>query len=88
MIILVNLIQVVTNIYALILLLRVLSSWLNADPFNPIVQLVYRLTEPFIAWIRRFIPTQVGWVDFSPMIAMLLVWLVAQLVIRMLLSLV
>lgn len=85
---LINLIQVLANLYSIILLVRVLSSWLNADPYNPIVQFVYRFTDPFIRFIARVIPTRFGMIDFSPMIAMIIVWLGANVLIRLLLRLV
>lgn len=57
------------EIYGLILLFRALSSWFNMDPYHPISQVLYRLTEPVLAPIRRVLPP-VGMMDFSIVVAM------------------
>ncbi len=53
------------------ILLRALISWVNPDPFNPVVQFLYRVTEPILQPIRRVVPT--GRIDFSPIIAFLVI---------------
>ncbi len=68
------------NLYSFVLLARVLMSWLNVDPSSQIAQILYDLTEPILAPIRSFMP-QTGMVDFSPMIAFLLI-IVLQQVLR------
>ena len=55
------------NIYMLILFVRVLLSWVNPNPHNPIVQILYRLTEPVLAPIRRVLPPMGGF-DLSPLV--------------------
>ena len=52
-----------------IILVRALISWVNPDPFNPIVQFLHRTTEPILEPIRRFMPPLP--IDFSPWIAFL-----------------
>lgn len=59
------------NLYQLILLVRVLMSWIpNLDYNQPIVQLLYDLTEPVLRPVREMLPPA-GGVDFSPLIVML-----------------
>lgn len=55
------------NIYMLILFVRVLLSWVNPNPHNPIVQILYRLTEPVLAPIRRVLPPMGGF-DLAPLV--------------------
>jgi len=62
---------VLTALYWLILV-RALVSWVNPDPFNPIVQLLHQATEPILEPIRRFLP-QSG-IDFSPLVAFLVIY--------------
>lgn len=50
---------------------RVIISWVNADPFNPIVRAVISLTEPPLKLIRRYIPTTFGGLDLAPLILLL-----------------
>ncbi len=51
------------------ILIRALLSWVNPDPFNPIVQLLDRITEPILAPIRKLLPPMA--IDLSPIIAFL-----------------
>ena len=53
------------EIYTWILIARVLMSWFNPNPYNPLVQFVLRLTEPVLAPIRRVLPSM-GGLDLSP----------------------
>jgi YggT family protein len=57
------------TIYMWIFIARALISWVNPDPWNPIVQFLQRATEPVLAPIRRRLP--MSGIDFSPMIAIL-----------------
>ncbi|MBF0523009.1 MAG: YggT family protein [Candidatus Omnitrophica bacterium] len=61
---------ILTAVYWLILI-RALISWVSPDPFNPIVQFLYRATEPILEPIRRFLPAMA--VDISPIIAFLVI---------------
>ncbi len=56
------------NLYSLVLLARIILSWIpNVDRYNPIVQLLYQLTEPVLEPVRRTIPP-LGMIDLSPII--------------------
>jgi YggT family protein len=56
----------------LIILIRVILSWANADPYNQLVRGIYALTEPILAPFRRLIPPwKAGGLDLSPLFAML-----------------
>ena len=68
---LVDLFQSVLNIYIWIIIIGALLSWVKPDPYNPIVQLIYRLTDPAYAFIRKRIPTVFNGVDLAPMILLL-----------------
>jgi YggT family protein len=54
--------------YGWILLGRVLISWVNADPYNPIVRFLYIATEPVLARVRRLLPVYGGGFDLSPIV--------------------
>ncbi len=70
LIILINILNVLLNLYFVILVLRVLISWINVDPYNPVARFLYGVTEPLLQPIRSLLP-QTGMIDFSPMVAML-----------------
>jgi len=54
-----------------IILIRALISWVNPDPYNPIVRFLDSVTEPLLSPIRRVVPPM--GLDFSPLIAILLI---------------
>ncbi len=55
-----------------LILIRALISWVNPDPFNPIVQFLNKATEPILAPIRRVLPASFRFgIDISPLIAFL-----------------
>lgn len=63
-------INMVLSIYVWVILGRVIISWVNADQYNPIVRFLYEITEPPLAFIRRYLPNMGGF-DFSPLILIL-----------------
>ncbi len=56
------------NVYIWVIIIAALLSFVNPDPFNPIVQFLYRVTNPAYAFVRRFIPTNINGLDFAPLI--------------------
>jgi len=82
-------IQIVYNVfrvYELIILARVILSWVNVGPGNPIVIWIYRLTEPLLAPIRQILPTARIGLDLSPLVLILLLELLKRLLLQFLLS--
>jgi YggT family protein len=73
-----HLIGVVLDLYMLVLLARVVVSWVSPDPRNNVVRLLYDLTEPVLAPIRSVLPST-GALDFSPVVALLLLALLRRL---------
>ena len=63
-----QILHMVISIYIWVVIIAALITWVRPDPFNPIVQTLYRLTEPVYAWVRRYIPTAVGGIDLAPLI--------------------
>ncbi len=70
------------QIYSLIILARVLMSWVNVDPYSPVARAIFDLTEPVLAPVRNLLP-QAGGLDFSPIIVMVLLQVVGQILITM-----
>lgn len=78
----IQLIYYVLWIFELVLLARVLLSWFpNVDRSNPLIQLIYNVTEPVLRPVRDMLP-QTGMMDLSPLI----VFLVLQVLMRLLVS--
>jgi YggT family protein len=65
--------DVVLNIYMWIIIIRALISWVNPDPYNPIVQILARMTEPVLRPIRKLAPPYKVGIDLSPFIAVLVI---------------
>lgn len=63
-----QLIDFILTAYMWIIIGRAVISWVNADPYNPIVRFLYEATEPVLGRIRRLLPMAVGGIDFSPLI--------------------
>jgi YggT family protein len=57
-----------------LIIIRALISWVNPDPYNPIVQFLYKTTEPLLQPFRRILPMYNVGIDFSPILALLVVW--------------
>lgn len=54
--------------YLWIMIARVVVSWVNADPTNPIVRAIVSVTEPLLSRIRRTLPVVAGGIDFAPLV--------------------
>jgi len=54
-----------------IVIARAVLSWVNPDPFNPIVRFIHTITEPILYRIRALLPASFGGIDFSPIIVFL-----------------
>jgi len=74
-----NILQAVATIldtmlwlYMWVIIARALISWVNPDPWNPIVQFLERVTEPVLSPIRRWVGWRMG-IDLSPIIAILVI---------------
>lgn len=55
-------------VYMWVIIIAALLTWVRPDPYNPVVQLLYRLTQPAYALLRRYIPTMFNGIDLSPLI--------------------
>ncbi len=76
-----RLVSLVLNIVYFILVIRIILSWVNPDPYNQIVQIIYRITEPILAPFRR-LPLQAGGIDFSPIVAFLVLNIVGSFIVN------
>ncbi|HPI92036.1 MAG TPA: YggT family protein [Deltaproteobacteria bacterium] len=63
-----NVLDILLSIYMWIVIIGALISWVNPDPYNPIVRFLRGATYPLFVWIRRRLPLSVGGIDFSPII--------------------
>jgi len=69
--ILVGLLHILNNlifVYMWVIIIAALLSFVRPDPFNPVVQMLYRLTNPAYALVRRYIPTLFNGIDLAPLV--------------------
>ncbi|RUM87229.1 MAG: YggT family protein [Thermodesulfatator sp.] len=62
--------DMVLTLYLWIIIIRALISWVNPDPYNPLVRFLYQITEPVLWRVRRVIPPISG-LDLSPVVVIL-----------------
>ncbi|MDH7480296.1 MAG: YggT family protein [Syntrophomonadaceae bacterium] len=85
-----NLIQLVDLLFDIIVYLiifRCILSFIRHDPYHPLIKIVYDLTEPILAPFRRIMRPGMG-MDFSPLLAFLVLMVVKELVIKILITIV
>ncbi|HTP42156.1 MAG TPA: YggT family protein [Nitrospiria bacterium] len=68
--------------YMWVLVARAVISWVNPDPYNPIVQALYKLTEPVLNPVRRLMGGYGLGIDLSPMIVILIIYFLQMFLIR------
>ena len=80
-------IDITLTIFYWLILVRALISWVNPDPYNPIVQFLRKTTEPVLEPIRHFIPIsyRIG-IDLSPIIAFLILVFLKVFLVRTLIG--
>jgi YggT family protein len=66
---LVGIISLVFTLFSVLIFARIVVSWLNLDPYSPVVQFLHNTTEPILAPVRRVIPPM-GMMDLSPMVVL------------------
>ncbi len=81
-----NVLDILLNIYMWVLIIAALISWVNPDPYNPIVRFLYGITEPVLRPIRRRLGV-FGGIDFSPLVAILAIVFLRSFVVSSLIEL-
>jgi YggT family protein len=79
-----SLLNMILTLYMWIIVARAVLSWVNPDPYNPIVRFIHNVTEPVLYQVRRRVPVSFGGIDFSPFIIILVIlflssWIVPSL---------
>ncbi|MFH1457818.1 MAG: YggT family protein [Candidatus Omnitrophota bacterium] len=83
-----HVLDVLLTILYWLILIRALLSWVNPDPYNPIVQFLYKATEPILHPIRRILPSNFRFgIDISPIIAFLAIMFLKSFLVRSLFDL-
>ena len=73
----------ILNALTIIFIVLAISSWFVQSPLsnrNPVLDIIYQISNPILFFIRRFIPTSVGIIDFSVIIALILIYLIQSFI--------
>lgn len=79
-------INLLFTVYSLAIIARSLLPWFRIDYYHPVMRFLIRITEPVLAPLRRYIPPM-GGLDFTPTVALLLLWFVERLLGALILAL-
>ncbi len=74
-------INIILTIYMYVIIARAILSWVSPDPYNPIVQMLYKITEPVLNPLRRLLPVWKLGLDLSPMIAILIIFFLKRFLV-------
>ena len=74
------------TLYMWIIIIRALISWVNPDPYNPIIRFLYSVTEPVLYQVRRLIPIKGLGIDFAPVIVVLVIIFLQSFLVRTMLQ--
>jgi len=75
--------SMVFSILYFLLVIRIIMSWFQVNPYNEIVQILYKITEPILRPFRR-LPLQMGMIDFSPILAFITLFFLRNFIVGVL----
>jgi len=78
--------DIALTLYMWIIIARAVISWVNPDPYNPIVRFLNSVTEPVLYPIRRRLPISLGGIDFSPILVILAIIFVQAFLVQSLIQ--
>ncbi|MCX5885771.1 MAG: YggT family protein [Proteobacteria bacterium] len=70
------------TIYMWLIIARAVISWVNPDPYNPVVRFLYQVTEPVLYRVRRFLPIGRMPIDLSPVVVFLAIFFLDAFLVR------
>jgi len=82
-----KILDILLTVYMWIVIIRALISWVNPDPYNPIVRFLHAVTDPVLNPIRKVIGYRLGPIDISPMVVILTIIFVKYFLIGSLMEL-
>ena len=59
--------------YSWIVIIAAVMTWINPDPYNPIVRFFYGVTEPVFDLVRAYLPVNLGGMDLSPIVVLVII---------------
>jgi YggT family protein len=81
-----RIIDIGLSIYMWLIIIRAVLSWVNPDPYNTVVIFLYRVTEPVLYYVRRWIPLRGLGIDISPVVVILGIVFLQSFLVRSMLQ--
>ena len=79
-----QMVHFILQAYLFVLVARALISWVNPDPYNPIVKFLHSVTEPVLYRVRKLLPfTYTSGIDFSPLLVMLVIIFLQNFLVKL-----
>lgn len=83
MLFLYHLINSIFQALIFLIIIRTILSWIPHDSYHPLIRFIYSITDPILSPFQNIIPTRQFGMDFSPVIAIIVLGLVQQLIINL-----
>lgn len=71
-------INVAFEVYSVLLMIRIVLSWIRHNPYQPIFRFIYEITDPYLRIFRRLVPPY-GQIDFSPIAALFVLYIIQRI---------
>ena len=68
--------------YMWVIIIRAVLTWVNPDPYNPIVRAIASITDPVLSWLRRRLPLMAGSIDFSPLVVIFVIYFLRSFLVK------
>ena len=77
-----RILDIALTLYMWVIIASALISWVNPDPYNPIVRFLHRVTEPVLERVRRWLPIRGMGIDISPIVVILIIYFLQWFLVR------
>ena len=81
----ISIIHIAFEILTYIIFIRVILSWFSHNPYQPLIKLIYQISNPILSPIRNFV-SPIGGIDISPIIAIFIIQLIKNIILKSLFS--
>jgi YggT family protein len=82
-----HILDILLEVYMWVVIVRAILSWINPNPYNPLVRIIYGLVDPVTYRISRFFPTRIGMIDIAPFLLLLIIIFLQKFIVRTLFDL-
>lgn len=69
------------GLYIWVVIIAVVMTWIEPNPYNPIVRFIYSITEPLFDWVREHLPVTFGGLDLSPLVVFFVIGLLRSVLL-------